>query len=878
MASPPRLLERDDLLGQLLSLERQARRGDSRLVLVAGEAGAGKSALVDAFGAQVRDRFGSGSVHRGASDAVPPSRAYAPLIGVAGTVGGSLAAALAASDRNATIEAFLELVRRPVQTRLIVLEDLHWADDATLELLRVVGRRTRELRVLLVATYRDDEVDDKHPLRLALDDIPVNAITRLDVPPLTPDAVRTLARDHPADAAAVHRTTGGNAFFVTELLASEGFRLPATVSEAVLVRASRLSGSAQDTLRAASVLEPRFEAELLHAVARCDETAIAECLSRGMLETSVDTNLLGFRHELARDATGTMLSTSERRTFHARALKVLIAWLATTDVEPGRLVDHALGANDREAVLRFAPVAAERAGALGAHREAAMHYASALAADPRMDARTRAQLQEAFAAESRMADRIAEALPAQEAAVEAWHAMGDQRREGDALLALSNLRWFAGDADGAISLVTRAVTLLESVVPHGPELAGAYAVLAQRYATSGLPVEPTRACAAAALRLAEELRQERTAVHALTTLGMIEAYIDCARGAPLLEAAAARSEVSGLGDEAARAWINLVEAGRTMRRFDIAERARGPAARTVEVYHLEILRRRFVSIEAELHLETGKWDDAGALAESLISERSSAPIIRAKALTVLGHLRARRGDDDAWPVLDEALALIDERGEGQDLSMVRGARAEAAWLDGDTARAADEAARGLAETERFDQAWVLGEIAWWVHDTDAQYRPPSTLPEPFILLFAGRHREAAACWEAIGAPYNRARALAASSDADDVRAALGILHGLGARRFAAIVRRRLRELGATSVPRGPHRSTDLNPGRLTNRQLEVLSLVSEGLTNDQIATRLALSAKTVDHHVSAILGKLGVSRRAEAAERAAVLITAAAEK
>ena len=872
------LLERDDLLAQLAMLERQARRGEGRLVLVTGEAGAGKSALVEAFTAQLRERFGSASVHAGAADPSPASLPFAPIIGVAATVGGSLVAALEASDRDGTIDAFLGLVRRPIRTRVIVLEDLHWADAATLDLLGEVGRRFRELRVLLVATFRDDEVDEDHPLRLALSDVPTAAMVDLEVPPLTEAAIAVLAGAHGADPKDLHRATGGNAFFVTELLAGGGPTMPTTVRDAVLVRAARLSGSAQAALRAASIFEPRFERDLLLAVADCDEAAISECLTGGMLESGVQTNLLGFRHELARDAIGTTLHPRERRTLQARALDVLTSWSATADIEPGRLVEHAIGAGDPGAIVRFAPAAAERAAALGAHREAAMHYASALEAELEMDARDRAELLESHARESRLADRVPDARNSQQAAVALWRTIGNARREGDAMQYLSNMLWFAGDADGALVTARDAVAMLEPVAPHGPELARAYATLAQRYATAGLDVDSIREYASSALALGEELGDERVAVHALTTLGMIEAYTDAGRGEPLLEGAALRAEASGLGDEAARAWINVVEAGRATRRFEVAERNRGRAARIVEVHHLEILRRRLVSVEAELLLETGHWAEARELATSLVGERTSAPIIRAKALTVLGHLYARRGDDDPWPLLDEALGLIEDRGEGQDLSPVRVARAEAAWLDGDLSRSAEEAALGRAETEPFDQAWVLGEITWWVHETDAAARPPRTLPEPFQLSFEGRHREAAALWDAIGAPHHRARALAGSDDAAEVLEALEILHGLGARRHASIVRRRLRELGAKSVPRGPHRSTDTNPGRLTHRQLEVLRLVSEGLTDAQIASRLELSTKTVGHHVSAILRKLGVSRRAEAASRAATLLAGAPEK
>jgi DNA-binding CsgD family transcriptional regulator len=145
---------------------------------------------------------------------------------------------------------------------------------------------------------------------------------------------------------------------------------------------------------------------------------------------------------------------------------------------------------------------------------------------------------------------------------------------------------------------------------------------------------------------------------------------------------------------------------------------------------------------------------------------------------------------------------------------------------------------------------------------------PAVVAEPYRLLLAGDWQAAADAWQERGCPYHRALALAGGDRDEALLEALGLLDGLGARQTALRLRRQLRRRGNLRVPRGPTRTTAANPAGLTGRQVEVLGLLAEGLTDAEIAARLSLSAKTVGHHVSALLAKLGVTSRRQAAAAA----------
>lgn len=301
-----------------------------------------------------------------------------------------------------------------------------------------------------------------------------------------------------------------------------------------------------------------------------------------------------------------------------------------------------------------------------------------------------------------------------------------------------------------------------------------------------------------------------------------------------------------------------------MGRFELADRYAEEARKYTDRYDFGFYQHLLSGRLAELAFERGRWDEARATAESILGLAVASPV-RVRALTLIGLIGARRGEGDAWSRLDEALTKVD-MAEVQELIPLLAARTEAAWLDGDRQRAIKEAEAGLA-FPGFGVFWDrgFGELAFWAWKSGARSEFPEVLQPTYYAQFCGRHGEAAAAWSAIGRPYQEAMALAESSDEADLRRALDTFLQLGAAPMARSVTGRLRALGATHIPRGPRTATQRNPGGLTSRESEVLALLRDELTNAEIAERLVVSPKTVDHHVSAILRKLGVKSRAAAA-------------
>jgi DNA-binding NarL/FixJ family response regulator len=855
------LLERELFLAQLADLAADARRGQGQLVIISGEAGIGKSALVDAFAATQPDR-----VLWGACDTVTPARPFAPVLDMAEQVGGDLREALRDGNKHRTSEVFLSLLRGPDAPALVVFEDVQWADEATLDLLRVVGRRLRTLSVLIVATCRDDDVGAGHPLRLTLGDIPASSTTTVRVPPLSAAAVRLLTEGTGIDGDALYAAAGGNPFFVTEVVAAGGQAVPATVRDAVWARASRLSAPARQALSAASVTG-RCDGRIVRTVADVGDDAVAECVARGMLVASGA--VLDFRHELARRAVLEGLGGGERLKLERRALAV---WRAERgDVDPARLAQHAVAAGDADAALEFVPAAARRAAALGAHREAAALYETVLPFANRLDPAARARLLEAHARERFLTADVAAAISSQEEALVCWQGVGDGRGEGACTRSLAYLWWCAGEGNRARELAAGAVTLLESR-PPGPELAGAYATLAQLTMTGGHDHRAAVAFGQRAVELGEKFGEEQVVVHALNTIGTARVCMDDARGWADLEESLARARAAHLDEDVSRAFANLVAEARHTRQYGVAERHLPDALRYTAEYDLDLNRKFVLGYQAEVALEQGRWDDAaGAALEALERVGPGAATARVQAMTVLARLRMRRGEADPWPLLDAALALALPQNDLLVVCPLRAARAEAAWLEGDNATAAAEAGAGLAVVLEHTSSWWRGELAFWAWKAAAVDDRPDGCAEPYELHMDGRFLEAAAAWEAIGCPYQRALALADSSDEADQREALAAFHVLGARPAAALAAARLRAQGARRIPRGPRSPTRANPAGLTPREMEVLALVADGLRNTEIADRLVVSPKTVDHHVSTVLAKLGVPNRQAAARQAARL-------
>jgi DNA-binding CsgD family transcriptional regulator/tetratricopeptide (TPR) repeat protein len=840
------LLEREaelELLGRALAAAA-AERGS--VVVVVGEAGIGKSTLVNRF---VASLDGSTDALIGLCDDLTIPRPLAPFRDLAGAVSAKLTQAIrSGAPPHEVYPMLLDELSGPRPT-VLVLEDVHWADDATLDAATFVARRIGALPAVLIMTMREGEVPPGEALDAMLGAAAGAGATFVQLHPLSQAAVASLA----AGTRDVYAATGGNPFLVTELLCSDDGPLPATVANAVLGRVTRLEERARALVELLAVVPGRVPTAILDLAMPDWATAAEDPERRRLLEVSP--THARFRHELVRQAILASLSSVAKRQYHGRVVEALLV----SGGDPADIVHHGEAAGAEEAVAAFVVPAARRAAALESNREAYAHYRRALEFMDQMDVRDQALVLEEYAKAAYRTRRLDEALAGIGNAIRLNRARGDDESVGRCLRCLSRLRWFAGQGEAAHESAREAISILE---PLGPseELAAAYSGLA-RLAMLRREINEAERWATKAL----DFGDESTRVQALVTLGSARLLCDPDADGDLREA---HQWAHAVGDreEAVRALVNLAYGLMNWVRAGDALAASREAVAYSDRYEVHHMAPYNILTEAWLQMRAGHWSDAERTASA--HAQTNVAVHRLLAETILAELAVRRGDDDAEQRLAALAEKAEETGELQRLIPVFELSVERTVLLG-----------GKAPISRMLEHISLDEpphaedvvrLAAWAaiagHDIDIPV-PGST---PWAAVLQRNWRAAAEAFGEAGWPYDRALMLSLAGDEGALLEAIAIAQRLGAAPLTRRVTQQLRELGAR-VPRGPRRVTRSNGAGLTGRQLEVLALLGEGLTNAEIADRLVVSPRTAEHHVAAVLQKLRAPSRRDAVRRAVEL-------
>ena len=853
------LLERDAELrrmGSVLDAVHRTRAGAT--IVLRGEAGIGKTALVEHFAGLHSRRL---RCLHGGCEALFAARPLGPLVDLMDDLPPALADDIrSARPPHQLFPAFLSYLRDAQRVTMLALEDLQWADEATLDFVKYVGRRVRQVPAVLVLTYRDDELRRDHPLRRVLGDLPAQCTHRVSIPLLSEHAVAELAQRAGRSAEGIHRTTDGNPFFVTELLAAAGDAVPSSIRDAMLTRIAGLSPAARDLAELASLSPVQLPLDVARGLVAHASDVIDECVGRGLL--LADTRSLRYRHELARRGIEQELSAAHRRELHARMFR---AMREAPGPSPSlsHLVHHAEAAGLVDEVLQLAPTAAREAARSSAHREAAGLYALALKHGADLPAAARAELLEARAHECMLTNLPADAIDARLSALALRRTLGDALQEGVNLRWLARLHWLR-DADPVAQTYAEAAVAVLERLPGHRELAMTYSTVSQLQMVNDNTADAVE-WGERAIALAKSLGDIEALVHALNNVGTAKLQVSADESAwAMVERSLVLALAHGFEEHAARAFNNLQTTSVLHRHYGRALEYAERGIAFCEERDLDVYTARLHIRRAYAYIELGRWDEAERDLQRLRQLLALSPMERATSGFVHALLDLRRGRPGAEQTLAALAQTLRKIGVQLWFTATAAASAEAAWLRGDADGIEAVARPALELATRFGASWKIGQLAAWLKRAD---RPVSVASQavalPYAFELSGDWRAAAGEWSRLGCPYDQGLALL-SGDEAALREALQIFERLEADPAAEVVRQRLRAIGAKGIARGRYKHARTDPQGLTRREREVHELILLGMSNEHIARRLHRSTRTVEHHVSAILAKLGLGSRAEA--------------
>ena len=849
------LLEREKYLQDLENMFSSLSREKGFVVLISGEAGIGKTSLVEKFIQQLNSKA---NVLWGACDALFTPRPLGPLYDIASQLENGLLNLLNNhASRPVIFQKFIENLQRAKQYNIVIMEDIHWADESTLDLIKYLGRRIGKTNSLLIITYRDDEINSVHPLKLVLGDIPAKDLLKIKLPLLSEETVNKIAES--SGIKELFKITGGNPFLLSELLVHRDESVPSTIKDSVLTRISRLSENAINLVELVSIIPTQAEKWLINEIILDYYKPLEESINSGILH--LEDSSISFKHELSRMAVEESLSESKRQFLNEKVLRVLLKQEKTENYF-ARIIHHADKANNKEVIINYAPEAAKQASLLGAHRLAANHYNYVLKFADEVPALKLLDAYEGRSSECFLTGQIEEAIISAKAVIRILKKYPDPKREGEIYRRLSRILWYDCQDEKGEEALDKAIEILETL-PPGSQLAMAYSNKSQTYSIRE-DHDNTLSWGLKALELARELSDPEIEAHALNNIGCCKMAAGEKDGEATLLKSLNISLKNDLFEHATRAYVNLASLSLQQRNLLVAEKyfTKGlEYGNEKDIYVFSLCMAGHYA-KAKLHL--GSLDESIELANYVLKHKNVPPGNTVMPLNVVAIIRARRNDPGAFKLINECMTMALNMGEIEKIVSVSAAKAEYFWLVNKLEDFTKELYSIYLNVLKSKNPWAIGEIAYWVWKSGNLKNIPKVIAEPYLLQIQGNWKEAANLWEKLHCPYEQAMALSEGNE-QAMKEAIEIFDKLSASASSQLIKQKMRESGIKSIPKGPRKTTKANPNGLTQRQVEVLNLLGKGLSNIEIGNKLYISPKTVDHHISAIFSKLNIHSRTEAA-------------
>lgn len=865
------LVERESAISQFGLCVKKLASGTGHVALISGEAGIGKTTFLEQMrrSYQTRARF-----YWSGCDPLLTPRPFGPVHDIVAELSTSLLELLENGASTTSIySAFYQALESSSEPVILIFEDVHWADHATLDLFKFLVRRIAFVKCLLVISYRDDEVGETHPFRTVLDVLPSSHTSRIPILPLTQTGIAQLAKDSHHDSTTLLNITAGNPFYITELLAVDSAdknHIPVSVKEAIVFRLNQLPQAIRHFLETISLIPNRVPLSLILAICGIEgETHAIACVARKLL-TVDDVGNFRFRHELARLSTVASIAISKQKQLHNKIVLALEA--SQTHDTLALLIHHSASALDAKRVLKYAPIAGKNAAKNGAHREAAAYLRVALRFVDDAPTELAAQLYQDWAYETGLTLQIDDSvIEARRHAITLWRALNRQQKVGENLRFLSRLHWYRGEAAEAEHFANESIKTLESV-PICSERVMAYSFRAQLDMLNDRMNEAI-VWGNRALELEKTFTDPELRIHALNNVGSARVFRGDEDGEAMLHESLALAIKHGFHEHAARVYTNFSDYCVRYKKLAMAEELIASGIAFDTTYDLDSWTYYLIGIQAQLRLEQGRLEDAQTISQGVLGRDKLTLLMKLPALIALARSQLRLGATGCDQRISQALENAMATDELQYIIPARFGAIEAAWLH-DNKEVAFTHLQWLTELNAscLDH-WRSAELALWISrfGFSIQTNTAFPLPLPYQLELQEKYADAAEVWMNMEMPYHAALSLLhceQHSAKDALPRAFRMLEAIGAKATLLKVRDKAKQLGVLedlpSARRGPYKQTRQHPAGLTAKEQQVLGYLSAGSSNQEIADLLSRSQRTVENHVSSILSKLNVANRMEA--------------